>query len=221
MTSYPNTRRNETDGLNIFRLLTGPLDVNCYILAYEGSGEAVIVDPGGPDRGIMGILDANGLVPVVVVNTHGHFDHVGGNAFLAEKFPGLEFAIHEDELPMLESAVQHAGRWGIPIDAPPVPGRLLAHGEMVYAGPLGLKVVHTPGHSPGSISLCVPGHVFTGDALFRGSIGRTDLPGGDFELLMASIRDRILSMPEDTLVHPGHGPESTVGMEKRHNPFLA
>lgn len=204
----------------ILSITAGPLDVNCYIISDGDSEEAVVIDPGGDGERIEELLRRNSLRPVNLVDTHGHFDHIGGNAYLMSAFPGIELCLHEDDLPLLRSAGEHADYWNMPFEDSPEPTRLLHGGELVRAGSLELEVMHTPGHSPGGISLYTPGHVFTGDALFSGSIGRTDLPGGDHVRLVASIRERILVLPLDTVVHPGHGPETTVGEEAIHNPFL-
>ncbi|MBN2587593.1 MAG: MBL fold metallo-hydrolase [Candidatus Fermentibacteraceae bacterium] len=204
----------------LLRLPTGPLDVNCYIIACPVTRETIIVDPGGDGEEIKNLLDANHLIPVVIVNSHGHFDHIGGNACLLSSYEGLKLCIHGDDLTYLKAAGEHAEYWGMPFEDSPLPTCLLTDGDEVRAGDLKLRVIHTPGHSPGGISLYIPGHVFTGDALFSGSIGRTDLPGGDYRRLISSIMDRILTLPDSTAVHPGHGPETTVGEEKAGNPFL-
>lgn len=199
---------------------SGPLDVNCYIVGCPATSSAVVIDPGGDGEEIGVTLEANRLKPVAVVNTHGHFDHIGGNAFLLSRYPGLRLHIHEEDLPLLRQAALHAEYWGMTFQSSPEPTHLLNDGDIINFGELSLNVIHTPGHSPGGISLYFDGHVFTGDTLFSGSIGRTDLPGGDHDLLIFSIRERILTLPFGTVVHPGHGPETTVGEEQLTNPFL-
>jgi len=209
----------ELDKLTYVPLLTGPLDVNCYIVGCPHTHKAAVIDPGGHPERILTRLAELSLTPVIIVDTHGHFDHVGGNAGLVAA-TGAELLLHRDDLEMLRQAKVHADHWSMEFDASPEPDRLLSGGEKLIVGELVLEVIHTPGHSPGGISLYMPGHVFTGDALFDSSIGRTDLPGGDYRTLIDSIRERLLILPDETIVHPGHGPETTIGRERATNPFL-
>jgi len=213
------TNGHEADRLTCVSLLTGPLDVNCYIVGCPHTHKAAVIDPGGHTERILDHLDALGLIPVIVVDTHGHFDHVGGNAGLVAA-TGAELLLHRDGLEMLRQAKVHAEHWGMEFESSPMPDRLLHGGEKLAVGQLVLEVIHTPGHSPGGTSLYLPGHVFTGDTLFDSSIGRTDLPGGDYQTLIDSIRERLLTLPDETIVHPGHGPETTIGREKIGNPFV-
>lgn len=199
---------------------SGPLDVNCYIIGCSQNLEAVIIDPGGHGARIIDVIEKLNLRPVAIIDTHGHFDHVGGNAHLMAHFNPMRLYIHSGDLSYLRNAREHADYWSMPFEDSPEPTDLLHGGEEIKAGLLNLKIIHTPGHSPGGISIYLPGHVFTGDALFDGSIGRTDLPGGDYDLLISSIKEKLLTLPGDTIVHPGHGSESTIDDEKRFNPFL-
>lgn len=205
--------------LIIDRILTGPIDVNCFIIGCPVSGTAAVIDPGGHGERILERLEHNKLTLTVVINTHGHFDHVGGNAFLMRE-TDADLLLHAAGLPFLQRAREHADMWGMEFEDSPEPTRLLKGGEILRVGELKLEIIHTPGHSPGGISIYLPGHVFTGDALFEGSIGRTDLPGGNLEELLNSIREKILVLPGETVVHPGHGPETTIENEKRYNMFL-
>ena len=202
------------------RIPTGPLDVNCYIVGCSHSRECVIIDPGGHGERIVETLEGLDLNPAALIDTHGHFDHIGGNAYLMAHFNSLRLYLHTDDLHYLRNAREHADYWSMHFEDSPEPTDLLQGGEEIEAGRFRLKIIHTPGHSPGGISIYIPEHVFTGDALFEGSIGRTDLPGGDYDLLISSIREKLLVLPGDTIVHPGHGPETTIAEERRNNPFL-
>ncbi|MBN1142092.1 MAG: MBL fold metallo-hydrolase [Deltaproteobacteria bacterium] len=200
-------------------LAVGPLDVNCYVAACPRSREALVIDPGGDEERIWQLLTAQRLTLRYVVNTHGHFDHVGGNAYLVKQ-SGAGLLIHGRDLKLLEAMSSQGAMFGCRLEASPPPARFLEDKEVLTVGDLRFTVIHTPGHTQGGVSLLAEGHLFSGDTLFAGSVGRTDLPGGDYDLLMASIHDRLLILPDETIVHPGHGPETTIGREKIHNPFL-
>lgn len=181
--------------------------------------QAAVVDPGGHADRILQRLSELGLKAVMVINTHGHFDHIGGNKDLINA-TGAELIIHCDDSPLLERAGEHAAVFGLQAEPSPAPTHLLVGGEKIPLGELTLQVIHTPGHSPGGVCLYVEDYLFVGDTLFAGSIGRTDLPGGDHQLLIAGIKEKLLPLPADTKVYPGHGPMTTIGAEKLHNPFL-
>ncbi len=204
----------------ICRIPTGPLDVNCYIVGCPDTRECLIIDPGGHGERIAETLERLDLDPAVLMNTHGHFDHIGGNAYLMAHKDSLPLYLHEDDLHYLRNAGEHADYWSMPFEDSPEPTNLLKGGEDIEMGSFRFRIIHTPGHSPGGISIYILGHLFTGDALFEGSIGRTDLPGGEYDLLISSIRDKLLILPGDTIIHPGHGSESTIAIERRSNPFL-
>ncbi len=203
----------------LIRLVVGPLQVNCFILADEKSKEAVIIDPGDDAREILKIIKEKGLKVKYIVNTHGHFDHVGANRALKDA-TGAELLIHEGDAPVMASASMQSRAFGMNTPSSPQADRYVKQGDMIKAGVVSLKVLHTPGHSPGGISLLEQGMVFTGDALFAGSIGRTDLPGGDLTTLLRSIKTNLMTLPDDTKVFCGHGPASTIGEERKDNPFL-
>jgi len=201
------------------RIPVGPLQVNCFLIGCPQTREAAIIDPGDEGERILDVLRRLELTAKLVINTHGHFDHIGANRLVVER-TGAELLIHRADLPLLENAARHAAMYGLQVTASVPPTQLLDGGEALELGTLNLRVLPTPGHSPGGISLCVDGHVFTGDALFAGSIGRTDLPGSDTEQLLAAIREQLLSLPDETIVHPGHGPDTSIGREKLSNPFF-
>jgi hydroxyacylglutathione hydrolase len=203
----------------LIRLVVGPLQVNCFILADERTKDAVVIDPGDDAKDILKVISDKGFKVKYIVNTHGHFDHVGANGAVKEA-TGAEILIHEGDAPMLAHTTKQAASFGLSSPSSPPPDRHVKHGDVISAGEVVLKVLHTPGHSPGGISLLEQGMVFTGDALFAGSIGRTDFPGGDLVTLLRSIKANLMTLPDDTKVFSGHGPASTIGDERRDNPFL-
>lgn len=205
--------------MEIRELVVGPLQVNCYLVACPHSSEAAVIDPGDDAKKIAATIEEEGWTLVKVINTHGHFDHIGGNRRLIEQF-GAELLIHEADAPLLSQAEAHARIYGLQTEPSPAPSRLLKAGDVVEVGELVFDVLHTPGHSPGGICLSASGHLFCGDTLFAGSVGRTDLPGGDFAQLADSIRRNLWGLPDETVVHPGHGPDTTIGRERTSNPFV-
>ncbi len=200
-------------------LVVGPLQVNCFIIACEVTRLALVVDPGDDAERVLAALAAQKLKVVSVVNTHGHFDHVGGNRRLVEA-TGAELLLHEADLPILRRARDHAAGYGLVSAGSSEPTRFLQDGELLAIGELKIQVITTPGHSPGGIALYAEGHLFAGDTLFADSVGRTDLPGSNHADLVKSIRTKLFTLPDATVVHPGHGPDTTIGHEKRHNPFV-
>lgn len=203
----------------IQKLEVGPIMANCFILGCEHTKEAIIVDPGDDaDRILMALAKAE-LKAKYLVNTHGHFDHVGANKRMKE-VTGALICIHPGDEPMLTELSRSAAMFGLSAENSPPADLLLNDGDEVEFGEITLKIIHTPGHSPGGICLYTEGHLFAGDTLFAGSIGRTDLPGGDYDTLIASIKTKLLGLPDDTMVYTGHGPETSIANEKRMNPFL-
>lgn len=192
-----------------------PFVTNCVVVT-DGD-EALIVDPGEAAPEV--IEAVRGRSVVAVVNTHGHCDHCSGNAWFTEQ-TGAPVWCHEADLPLLRSLADQGRMFGLPMAASPDPDAFLNEGDTVRVGSATFRVLHVPGHSPGHIALYGNGVLLAGDVLFAGSIGRTDLPGGDGPLLLASLRDKVLSLPAETVVYPGHGPATTVGEEARTNPFL-
>lgn len=200
-------------------VVVGPLQVNCFVIACPHSLDALVIDPGDDGERILAAVRSAGWRVVRVVNTHGHFDHIGANRSLVEA-TGAELLLHELDLPLLQRAQMHAQVYGLHAEPSPMPGRLLKDGDTIAFGTLSCQVIHIPGHSPGGIALLCGSHLFCGDVLFAGSIGRTDLPGGDHRALVSGIRTRLWNLPGETIVHPGHGPETTIAREKRSNPFV-
>jgi len=201
-------------------LVVGPLQVNCFIVACPRSRDALVIDPGDDGERILAAIRAANWRVVRIVNTHGHFDHIGANRTLVD-VTGAELLIHGLDLPLLQKAQTHAQVYGLRTEPSPVPDRLLSDGDTVDCGELSCQVIHLPGHSPGGIALLCGEHLFAGDVLFAGSIGRTDLPGGDHRLLVSGIRSKLWVLPGDTIVHPGHGPDTTIAREMRSNPYVA
>lgn len=204
-------------------IVVGSLQVNCYVLGCERTRQGCVIDPGDGLPAIQGALRKHRLDLVRVVATHGHFDHLLAARPLQDAI-GAPFYVSREDEPLLTTMQRMAMAWTgrDPGDPPAVDGYVKV-GEVIRIGDIALEVRSTPGHSPGGITLVEHAgrRVFTGDALFAGSIGRTDLPGGDLETLLAGIRAQVLSLPDDYVVLPGHGPASTVGTERRSNPYLA
>ena len=203
----------------IKKLEVGPIMANCFILGCESTKEAVVIDPGDDADRILMELAKSELKVKYLINTHGHFDHVSANKRMKEA-TGAQIAIHPEDEPMLHELSQSALMFGLSSENSPPADILLKDGDEITFGEITLQVIHTPGHSQGGISLYTKGHLFSGDTLFAGSIGRTDLAGGDYDTLISSIQKKLLIFDEDTIVYTGHGPETTIGNEKRMNPFL-
>ena len=201
----------------------GPLGCNCSIVGDPNTKEAVVVDPGDePDR-ILEALSESGFHPVALVHTHAHFDHMGCSALL-KRITGAPILLHEGDRPLYHNLLEQGQMFGLTMDAPGIVDRLLVHGDRIACGKNELEVLHTPGHTPGSLCFriaCEDGDVlFSGDTLFRRSIGRTDLWGGSTPQILVSIKERLLTLPGALRVIPGHGAETTIAEEGRRNPFV-
>ena len=206
--------------MNVVPIPNGQFMENCYLVVDEASGECAIIDP-GEDAGLIARTLAGARVrPVAIWLTHAHIDHVLGVPQLKQA-TGVRVYLHPADRALYDRAADQAAAFGMRADRLPPPDHPFAHGDVVRVGALAFTVRHTPGHSTGSVSLVGEGAVFPGDVLFQGSIGRTDLPGGDFDTLIRSIERELLSLPDDTIVYSGPGPETTVGRERRANPFLS
>ena len=201
-----------------------PFQENTYIL-YDETKECIIIDPGcytsAEKEELAQFIEKQGLTPVRLINTHCHIDHVFGNKFIAEKY-NLALEIHEGELPVLAALPQTSAMYGVPVELSPQPGSFLTEADQLRFGNSNLEILFTPGHSPASISFysAESKFVIAGDVLFYGSIGRTDLPGGNFQTLIASIKNKFFPLGDEVKVYPGHGPATTIGFERQNNPFL-
>ncbi len=203
----------------IKELVVGPLMSNCFIFGCKKTKEAVVIDPGADANRILRVLADSGLKVKYIVNTHGHFDHVSANGKIKDA-TGADILIHPLDAPMLGMLSSNAAIFGISVENSPPCDQTIEEGETVAFGDIILNVLHTPGHTPGGISLYTNGIVFVGDTLFAGSIGRTDFPGGDFDTLISSIKTKLFNMDDAVRVFSGHGPETSIGREKRYNPFV-
>ena len=201
----------------------GPLGCNCTIVGDPARREAVVVDPGDePDR-ILDALARSGFRPVALVHTHAHFDHVGCSALL-KRITGAPIFMHAGDRPLYQNLAEQGKTFGLTFEAPGIIDGLLADGDRIACGREELQVIHTPGHTPGSLCFRMPGEngdvLFSGDTLFRRSIGRTDLWGGSMPQILDSIKERLLTLPGNLRVIPGHGPETTIADEGKRNPFV-
>jgi hydroxyacylglutathione hydrolase len=197
----------------------GPIDSNAYILADEATRRAAVIDPGMGSEHLLEALEGDRLRLDVVINTHGHFDHVFCDSYFTSK-TGARLLIHGADMPLLRQMPEFARHYGFSVADPPRPDGLLKEGDIIPVGDLAVRVYHTPGHSPGGVCLHVGGALFSGDSLLAGSIGRTDIPGGSYPELIASIKEKLLRLPDSTVVYTGHGPQTTIADERAYNPFL-
>jgi glyoxylase-like metal-dependent hydrolase (beta-lactamase superfamily II) len=202
--------------LIIERLIVGPLQTNCYVAGDEATSEGIVIDPGGDADAILKVVERLALSVKLVVNTHGHFDHIMANREVMEA-AGAPLAIHPADKDMLANPLRSFAFFVGHLRPSPAATVFLEEGGVVRFGTIELKILHTPGHSAGSVSLWSAHD----KVVFNVGIGRTDFPGASYRVLMQSIRDKLFTLPDETVVYPGHGPETTIGFERSHNPFLA
>lgn len=203
----------------IKKLVVGPLENNCFIVADEKTKECMVIDPGDePDR-ILDLIKENDFRVKCIVCTHAHFDHIAAISEI-KGATGATIVLHKDDVGIYNSSKEHARLWGFELESQPAPDRFVSEGDSVEVGDLRFEVLHAPGHSPGGICLYGEGIVITGDTLFAGAVGRTDLPGGDIGKLKQSFK-RLMSLADEVRVLPGHGPESTIGRERADNFFVS
>jgi hydroxyacylglutathione hydrolase len=205
--------------MKFFRLVTDLMGVNCYIVYCEATGECAVIDPGANETDIIREIDARGLKVKYILLTHGHFDHIGAVRALKEHTGGL-IAIHgEDAVQLTDSRLNLSEYTAIP-SVQPEADVMLKNGDTLRVGNVDLIILHTPGHTPGSICILTSDALFTGDTLFQGSVGRTDFPGGSFSRLMHSIKEVLFALPKDYPVYPGHGESTSLSKEQDSNPFI-
>ena len=201
-------------------IVVGPVESNCYVVSCPETGDAVVIDPGDDAEAVLAEIGKRGVTVKAILATHGHFDHIGANGPVSEA-TGAPVMIHEADLPLLRAG-GGAALFGLRFPRSPEPGALLADGDVIGVGTSNLTVISTPGHTPGHVCFLERdlGILFSGDLLFKGSVGRTDLPGGSHGRLLRSIGERILTLPDSTVVYPGHGEPTTIGDEREGNPWL-
>lgn len=203
--------------IEVTKIEVGQLETNCYLVCSSEGKESIIIDPGAEPARLLSQI--NGLKVKYIINTHGHSDHIGANGKI-KKSTGASLLIHRNDASMLIHPEKNLSLlWGEEVISPPA-DKLLQGGEELELAGTFWKVIHTPGHSPGGISLLWDHWLFSGDTLFAGSVGRTDLPGASWEVLLKSIREELLTLDDEVTVYPGHGPSTTIGEERRWNPFL-
>ena len=201
-------------------IVVGPLAVNCFIIGCEKTRKAAVIDPGAEMDKIINTLSRKNLTLTYILLTHGHVDHVAILNKL-QQATSAEVLMHADDQFLFGTISTQAMMFGLPDPGNPKPDRFVTDGETLKFGEIVMKVIHTPGHSPGSVTYQIEDNLIVGDLIFAGSIGRTDLPGGNYETLIDSVKSKIFTFPDETKIFPGHGPATTVGNEKRFNPFFS
>lgn len=206
-------------GFSVETLVVGPIEENCYVLKDDASNHGLIIDPGDNGQEILAYIRDNGIKVDLIVNTHGHWDHIGAVDFLRDELKA-RLAIHADDASMLTANKEEMAAYSIFAGGKRPAEILLKDGDNIELGDNSLQVLHTPGHTKGGICLYGGGCLFSGDTLFAGSVGRTDLPGGDYRAILDSVRNKLKIVDDSTKVYPGHGPATSMGRERRCNPYL-
>jgi len=207
--------------MKIKTIIVGPIETNCYMVYCPETKEGVVIDPGDEPEKISNAIDSLGIRIKYIINTHGHHDHIKANKAVKQK-TGAQILIHANDAPMLTDPAKNLSHYMGEKTTEPKADRELSDGDVIEFGKIKLKVLHTPGHTPGCISLLSASEkiCFTGDTLFNGSVGRTDLPGGNYKTLLNSLKEKLVTLSNEVKIYPGHGPHSTIGDEKAINPFL-
>ena len=214
----PDTPPSVTE-IEVRGYLVGVFQENCWVIGNKRTKEAICIDPGGEAEEILHMADEMGVTIKLIANSHAHLDHILGVAAVQAK-TGAKFLLHRDDLEIARSAVENAQRFGMDADPPPEPDAYINDGQKVEVDGLALDVFHTPGHTQGSVCYYTNELLFSGDTLFAGSIGRTDFPGGDYKQEMASIVEKLLQLPDETVVLPGHMRQTTIAVEREMNPYV-
>ncbi|MCC6866064.1 MAG: MBL fold metallo-hydrolase [Ignavibacteria bacterium] len=202
-----------------------PFSMNCYVYWDNNTHEGVLIDPGAYEsfekQNILQYISSNKIDIIFILLTHGHIDHIMGNKWAKENF-NVPVYMNKEDLPLIERALEQGEMFGVSFPQPPIPDKYINEGDLIKFGKTEFKLLHTPGHSPGSICFVDANNkvIFGGDTVFQGSIGRTDLWKGDIDLLLNSINSKIMTLPDEYIIYPGHMGETTVGFEKKNNPFL-
>jgi len=204
--------------LKVKKIISGQIEVNCYVVYDGDSKKSVVIDPGEDGDKVIKEIKAGGFIPEMLINTHGHYDHMLSDILVQKEF-NIPLAAYEDEADMIKDPLKNASALFVPGGVSGNPEILFSDGEEVRLSFATFKVLHTPGHTPGGMCLVFDGFVMTGDTLFAGTIGRTDLPGGSYEDIMRSL-SKLKKLPPETIVYPGHGSQTTIANELRHNPYL-
>ena len=226
MSDDPDPRQHDAPGdapevteIEVRGMLVGIFQENCWVIGNRRTREAICIDPGEEPDEILHMSDEMGVTIKLIANSHAHLDHILGVRGIQAK-TGARFLLHRDDLELARAAGEHAQRFGLEADPVPEPDHFVTDGEQVEVDGIALQAIHTPGHTAGSVCYYADQLLFSGDTLFRGSIGRTDMPGGSYEQEMSSIVDRLLTLPDETTVLPGHMQETTIAFERQANPFI-